>query len=501
MKIRTKLHLNTFLIAVIAFGIAIVAAVSAAQGTYRIIDSVLIIFTLVIGLVAFIIGHFLSSSITASLNSLRRGVQEISKGNLNFRTPVAGRDELSQLASVFNDMVARLQTSYSNLERDVAQRTRELTVDKMQLAQDKAKDDAILGNIGDGIVATTDGGEITLVNHSTELLTGWSASELIGKRLVHVLKLFNKEGLEIPVEKRPLRLALLRREKIINSKNFYLHKDGHRFPVSITATPIIFNNQVIGGVNVFRDITREWEIDRMKTEFISLASHQLRTPLAAMKWFSEILLSGDSGKLSAEQADLIHNIAQSNERMIDLVNTLLNISRIESGRIIIEPVPTDLARLINELLIEIRNRLDEKKLKFVVSVHAGLEKIPLDPKLIRHVYLNLLTNAIKYTPENGEISVFVSRKADQVISQVTDNGYGIKRADQPKIFQKFYRAANTAKRVPEGVGLGLYLAKIITESSGGKIWFQSREGQGTTFWFSLPVAGVAPQKGEVTLDS
>lgn len=501
MKIRTKLLLNTLVIAIMAFGISLIAVVSATQGTYRTGDTILVIFVLLLSLIAFVTGHFFSSSINASLKSLRQGVLEIAKGNLAFRAPVTGRDELSQLAGVFNDMAARLQTSYFNLERDVARRTRELTVDKMQLAQDKAKDDVILGNIGDGIVATTDGGEITLVNHSTEQLTGRPATEFIGQRLVHALKLFDKDGHEIPVEKNPLRLALLRREKITNNKYFYLHQDGHRFPVSITATPIIFNNQVIGGVNVFRDITREWEVDRMKTEFISLASHQLRTPLAAMKWFSEILLSGDSGKLSAEQADIVHNIAQSNERMIDLVNTLLNISRIESGRIIIEPVPTNLGELINELLVEVKNRLDEKKIKLVVSVHAGLEKIPLDPKLIRHVYLNLLTNAVKYTPENGEISVFVSRKGDQVVSQVTDNGYGIKRAYQPKIFQKFFRAANTAKRVPEGVGLGLYLAKIITESSGGKIWFQSQEGQGTTFWFSLPLVGVSPKKGEVTLDS
>lgn len=376
----------------------------------------------------------------------------------------------------------------------------QLIAKNRELEEEKALYNAMLGNIGDGVIGVNDRGEIIFVNDPVYDMTGFSQVELIGKPLWFSLKTLGKDSLEVPVNKTPIRNALYQNKKIVSNDYFFLKKDGTKFPVAMTATPVIAYQAVIGGVVVFRDISKEKEVDRMKTEFISLASHQLRTPLSAMKWFAELLLD-DSQNLTEEQRGLLENIYQSNERMIELVNALLNISRIESGRIIIEPKPTELGKLVNEVIQELQPKIGEKNQNLAISVHQQLPIVNLDPKLIRHVYMNLLTNAIKYTPPEGEIVVMISRSGDDVVSQVSDNGYGIPQRQQGQVFSKFFRADNILKVETDGTGLGLYLTKAIVESSGGKIWFKSDERKGTTFWLSLPIKGIPPKKGEVSIDT
>jgi two-component system, OmpR family, phosphate regulon sensor histidine kinase PhoR len=377
----------------------------------------------------------------------------------------------------------------------------ELLTNNRELSEEKARADAMLQNIGDAVVGVNDKGEITFVNKQVGLMVGFSDDELIGKYFTSIVRTVDENNAEVPVNNNPLRNALFNAKKIVNKDYYYIRKDGTKFPVAITATPVFAGGQIIGGANVFRDITQEKEVDRMKTEFISLASHQLRTPLSAMKWFCELLLDGDVGEVTQEQKNILTNIYKSNERMIELVNTLLNISRIESGRIIITPEPADLKKLVDEVVTEVKPKIDSKKQQLVISIHENLPDINIDAKMIRHVYMNLLTNANKYTPEGGEIMVLISKDKDNLVSQVSDNGFGIPKHQQENVFKKFFRAENILKVETDGTGLGLYLVKSIVEASKGTIWFESEVGKGTTFWFSLPIAGTPAKTGEVSLDA
>jgi len=357
----------------------------------------------------------------------------------------------------------------------------------------------VVENASENIIISDAKGTVLYANKAITKFTGYSHDEIIGKKAggrdlwggQMEEEFYKRMWHTIKIDKKSFRSEINNRRK-----------DGSTYVAAITISPILnHDGEVEFYAGIGRDITREKNIDQMKTDFISLASHQLRTPLSSMKWFLEMLLEGDAGELDPEQREYVSNIDQSNERMIALVNGLLNISRIESGRIIVDPVETDLHQLIDDVVKEIRPQFDKKKQLITVSTHPSLPKVMLDPKLIRNVYMNFLTNANKYSPEGGEVSVFVSLKQDQVISQISDSGYGIPKAEQEKLFQRFFRATNILKTDTNGTGLGLYLAKAIVDSSGGKIWFESEEGKGATFWFSLPVQGMRAKKGEVTLDS
>lgn len=277
-------------------------------------------------------------------------------------------------------------------------------------------------------------------------------------------------------------------------------KNGEHFLSTITIYPLLDeNNNIQFFIATQRDITLERAIDRMKTEFISLASHQLRTPLSSMKWSLEILLGGDLGKLNKKQRDATSSLDQSNERMIDLVNGLLNISRLESGRIIIEPVSTNLVKLVNDVSQELIEKFKQKKQKLTIAGNNNLPLVMLDPKLIRQVIINLLSNANKYTKKKGRVDVKISNKDQDMVVQVSDNGYGIPEEEKSRIFERFFRASNIQKVDANGTGLGLYLAKAIVLASGGKIWFESTVGIGSTFWFTVPISGIKPVKGDVRL--
>lgn len=226
--------------------------------------------------------------------------------------------------------------------------------------------------------------------------------------------------------------------------------------------------------------------DQAKSEFISLASHQLRTPLSAIKWTTELLTDISSGQLNQKQINYIHSIQESTRRMTALINSLFDVSRIEGNLIKLKPQDINLRLLIEDVIKDLQPRLAEKKLNLETHL-PDLPKTKLDIELISVVYRNLLSNAIKYTPPGGKISLTVSKEIDHILTKISDTGVGISEKDHSKIFKKFFRAKNAVALDPEGSGLGLYLVRTIINSAGGRIWFESKENQGTTFLFTLPL--------------
>jgi len=371
---------------------------------------------------------------------------------------------------------------------------------------EKIRTEAFVSSIGEGFIATDKMGKVIYVNEKAAQLFGYERKEILGKPYTKVWRLVDEKGRAIQEKNRSFYRALINStntEIETVSKLFLLKKDGTRMAVSSNISPVMTDEKNVAGILItFRDNTKESEIDRMKTEFLSLAAHQLLTPTTAIKLISEMLASGYYGEINnPEQKENIQGIHRLAGRMTCLIKSLLNISRIEAGRLTVDPRPTNLKDVINGLFIELKNKIEEKQHIVNIIVDEKLKEINIDPQLIHEVYKNFLTNAIKYTPKGGNISVTVTTQGDDVVSKVTDNGYGIPANEKTKVFEKFYRGDNIIKIEKEGEGLGLYLIKQIVEVSGGKVWFESEENKGTNFYFSLPLSGSKANQGEVSFST
>jgi len=237
-------------------------------------------------------------------------------------------------------------------------------------------------------------------------------------------------------------------------------------------------------VNAFSKVA---EASRLKSEFVGIASHQLRTPLTNIKFSIEYLTSGRIGQLDPRQEEQFKIISQSNERMLKLVSNLLDLSRIEEGQLVVERKPVSLTEITQSVLSELEPTIKEKNINITTEM-ASLPPVVGDPSRLRMTIQNLIDNSIKYNHPGGRVKITSKIKnKDSVIWQITDTGTGIPKKDRKKVFQKFYRGQQNSKEHSYGTGLGLYIVKAVIEQLGGQISFISNENEGTTFWFTLPI--------------
>jgi len=248
-------------------------------------------------------------------------------------------------------------------------------------------------------------------------------------------------------------------------------------------------------VGVNWDVTHEKIVDLEKTEFVSLAAHQLQTPVGSLNWNIEMLLDGDYGALKAPQKEVLDSMYRMNKRMRELIGSLLNVSRIDLGVFLIEPTPTDFVQVCSEVLEELSSRMAEKGVVVEKTCDTDLGLIPADPKLLRIIFQNFLSNAIKYSGPGGRVKAKMVKRGKEIEISVSNTGPGIPIEDQPKIFKKLYRASNAMKMDADGNGLGLYIVKKIAESAGGRVWFTSIPDGETTFYVSFPLTGMLRREG------
>lgn len=244
----------------------------------------------------------------------------------------------------------------------------------------------------------------------------------------------------------------------------------------------------VGNSLIAKAVEKLSEIENLKRDFISLASHQIRTPITAIKWFTEILLSKSVGDLTKKQQNILKDTHISTKRMIELIGTLLDIAKLESMRFPINLKPTFITPLVKETVNETRKNFKNKKIDMHVKIAKNIpKKVNIDKKLIRHVFLNLLHNAFKYSHPEGSVKLELVKQKNDIFVKVTDNGIGIPLNEKENLFQKFSRASNARLKDTEGAGLGLYLVKLIVEAHGGKISFLNKTSGGVSIYFTIPI--------------
>jgi len=391
-------------------------------------------------------------------------------------------------------MLKKIKKSYNKIIEKVGNKNKKTETFGLNQIED------ILSNINDGVAVLDSNFNIVAFNQTAANITGHKINEAIGQHYSKILLFFHNKKIELD-DKLLRGVVATGKKRNLSNASVLLNKKRARIIVSGCVSPYKnIRDKVDGCVIIFRDLTKEKEIDVLKTEFVSLASHQLRTPLTAVRWFIEELYNGELGELNPDQKDYVRQVMESNTRMIKLVNDLLDVSRLEAARIKIEPKLTDLLKLTKDVVSNYAPVARANNCQVVVKEDSvNLPKIKIDPALIREVLSNLVSNAVKYSQsKSGENRVFVSlvKKDRDALISVQDFGIGIPKKFQKRIFQKFFRADNVAKIDTGGTGFGLYISKLLVEASGGKIWFDSKEGEGTTFYFTLPLAGSEARSGE-----
>lgn len=362
-----------------------------------------------------------------------------------------------------------------------------------KLSAVEGKSDVVINAINDGVLAISKDGNIELINPSAQQIIGWEQGDALGLNWKSVLKLVASDGKEVDELENPISQSLSKNQPAHSDKFFLLTSSEKRILVSVVSSPVGTDGE--GVIVVFRDITKEKAEEREQAEFISTASHEMRTPVASIEGYLGLALNPATANIDEKARDFITKAHESAQHLGRLFQDLLDISKVEDGRMKNNPKIININEFLKEIFEGLAPKANEKQLNYIFApdmIDEGKEKslqpifyANIDPDHFREVTSNLIENAIKYTP-SGDVTVDITGNDKQISISVKDSGIGIPAEDIPHLFQKFYRVDNSDTREIGGTGLGLYLSRRLAETMSGNLRVESKYKEGSTFYLEIP---------------
>ncbi len=432
-------------------------------------------FTLISCLVVIAIALVVSQRIVRPIRQVTGAARAIGRGEFDQEIPVTGSNEVGILAEEFNSMRWNLKSAVE------------------KLTDEEKKMTAIVNSIAEGLILVDSDNRVLHINPAAERLLNISPDN-IDKDITEIIQndelihIFEEDQRQI-LQHKPTDQIPSKNEGLNLISEVTLARYDEKLVLRIIASPFLNENGLIlGTVYLFDDITREKEIDQMKSDFISLVSHELRTPLTSIIGFVSFILDGKAGAINDRQRNSLARVQRQSKRLAALINDLLDISRIESGRIQMDQAPISLLEIVTQRIEEIRPQADEKSIRLALTAPESAPNILGDEARMGQVFTNLVGNAIKFTPDNGEVNVKIEADGNLLHVEVIDTGPGIPPEERQKIFDKFYQLSDISTRQQGGSGLGLSISKSIVEAHGGKLWIDDgNQGKGSNFQFVLPL--------------
>lgn len=420
-------------------------------------------------MVGLLFSLLLSNRIVRPVRELSEATRRIADGDYDVEVPAEGQDELARLAHQFNEMAEQLR-SYRDLNIE-------------QIVAERRKSDAIVRSIDDALIAVDEELRVQNVNPSARRLLGDRGREAEGRHLLEVVRseaVFERIRETVESGRAP---ELEEQDRYVS-----VEMDGQPRHYEIVITPVIApeGEEAHGAILMLRDVTKLKKLDRMKSEFVATASHELRTPLTSIAMSLDLLDEHASGRLEPEERTQLEGAREDVERLRSLIGDLLELSRIESGRIDLDIEAVEVSVLCDRAVEVMTPQADERSVEILCRWPDGLPRVRADANKATWVLTNLLSNAVRYTDPGGDVAIDASADGSSVRVSVTDDGPGIAYEDQSRIFDKFVQVEDG--RTPEGSGLGLAICREIVRAHGGSIWVESEPGEGSVFTFTLPVA-------------